>query len=301
MPLSLATIAGCGALALWAFLALLARLAAGLPPLQITALCFATGGLLGLLVVAARGRLGALRQGWLPWLHGVGGLFGYHALYFLALHLAPAVEANLLNYLWPLLIVLLSAPLRGLALGPRRLLGVALGFCGCALLVGSGASFPPGALPGFLAAAGCAVVWAVYSVTAGAPRLAAVPTEAVAGFCLATAALAGLAHLGLEDTVTPDARQWLAVLLLGLGPVGAAFYLWDLGMKRGDPRLLGTLAYATPVASTLLLVLAGEGAFTWRVAVATLLVAGGGMLAAMAGRPAQTAGRDVGVPLRPSS
>src|SRR3712207_4009170 len=168
-----ATLAGCGALVLWAFLAPLARLAGGLPPLQLTAMGFAAGGLLGLGVVAAHGRLGALQQPPLVWAHGVGGLFGYHALYFAALALAPPVEANLLNYLWPLLIVLLSAPLLGLPLGPRRLAGVGLGFAGCALLVGPGASFPPGAALGFLCAAGCAVVWAVYSVTA--KRLAAAP------------------------------------------------------------------------------------------------------------------------------
>ena len=189
---------------------------------------------------------------------------------------------NLINYLWPLLIVLLAAPIRGLRLGPMRLAGVALGFAGCALLVGPGASFPPEALPGFIAAAGCAVVWAVYSVTAGTARLARVPTEAVAGFCLATAALAAVLHLGLETTVAPDARQWLTVLLLGLGPVGAAFFLWDVGMKRGDPRLLGTLAYAVPVASTLLLIAAGEGELSWRAALATLMVAGGGFIAARA-------------------
>ncbi|MGG5888318.1 aromatic amino acid exporter YddG [Falsiroseomonas sp. HC035] len=277
--MSPATLAGCGALALWAFLGLLSRLAAGLPPLQLTAMGFALGGLVGLAVVALRGGLGALRQPPLAWLHGIGGLFGYHALYFTALALAPAVEANLINYLWPLLIVLLAAPLRGLRLGPARLAGVGLGFAGCALLVGTGASFPPEAAPGFLAALGCAVVWAVYSVTAGMPRLARVPTEAVAGFCLGTAALAALAHLGFETTVVPDFGQALAVLLLGLGPVGAAFFLWDVGMKRGDPRLLGTLAYAVPVASTLLLIVAGEGAFTWRVAAAVLLVAGGGWMA----------------------
>jgi drug/metabolite transporter (DMT)-like permease len=276
--MSPATLAGCGALALWAFLALLARLGAGIPPLQQTAMAFAIGGAAGLAVVAARGQLGLLRQPPLAWLHGVGGLFGYHALYFAALALAPAVEANLLNYLWPLLIVLLSAPILGLRLGPRRLAGVALGFAGCALLVGPGASFAPSALPGLLAALGCAVVWAVYSVTS--KRMAAVPTEAVAGFCLGSAALALLAHLAFEATVLPDGRQWLGTLLLGLGPVGAAFFLWDVGMKRGDPRLLGTLAYAVPVASTLLLILAGEGAFTWRVALAVALVAGGGWLAA---------------------
>ena len=129
-------------------------------------------------------------------------------------------------------------------------------------------------------AVGCAVVWAAYSVTSR--RMSAVPTEALAGFCLATALLAGLVHLAFETTVVPDARQWLAVLLLGAGPVGAAFFLWDAGMKRGDPRLLGTLAYAVPVASTLLLVAAGEGSLGWRTAVATVLVAGGGLLAATA-------------------
>ena len=280
--MSSATLAGCGALILWAFLALLSRMAAGIPPLQLTAMGFAIGGGVGLAVVLARGQAAALRQGPLAWAHGVGGLFGYHALYFLAFALAPALEVNLINYLWPLLIVLLAAPIRGLPLGPVRLGGVALGFAGCALLVGPGASFPPEALPGFIAAAGCAVVWAVYSVTAGTARLARVPTEAVVGFCLATAVLAAVLHLGLESSVAPDARQWLTVLLLGLGPVGAAFFLWDFGMKRGDPRLLGTLAYAVPVASTLLLIAAGEGELSWRAALATLMVAGGGFIAARA-------------------
>jgi drug/metabolite transporter (DMT)-like permease len=278
--MGLPSLAGCGALLLWAFLALLARMAAGIPPLELTALAFAAGGAMALGVVAARGRLGALRQGPLAWAHGVGGLFGYHALYFAALALAPAVEANLLNYLWPLLIVLLSGPILGLHLGPRRLAGVALGFLGCALLVGAGASFPAGAFWGFACAVGCAVVWAVYSVTS--KRMAAVPTEAVAGFCIATALLAGVTSVAFETLVMPDARQWIAVLLLGAGPLGAAFFLWDAGMKRGDPRLLGTLAYAVPVASTLLLVVAGEGALGWRVALAAMLVAGGGLLAATA-------------------
>ena len=112
--------------------------------------------------------------------------------------------------------------------------------------------------------------------------MASVPTEAVAGSCLGTAALAGLAHLLFETTVFPDARQAGAALLLGLGPVGGAFFLWDLGMKRGDPQLLGTLAYAVPVASTLLLLVAGMAEPSSRVAVAAMLVAGGGWVAARA-------------------
>jgi drug/metabolite transporter (DMT)-like permease len=272
--------AGIGALVLWAFLALLSTVAAGLPPLQLTAMSFAVGGAVGIAIVAARGRLSALRQPPLVWAHGVGGLFGYHALYFAALAWAPAIEANLLNYLWPLLIVLLAKPLLGLRLGPRRLLGVALGFAGTAVLLGGGARFPAQAWLGFLCAIGCAFTWAYYSVTA--KRLAAVPTEAVAGFCVASALLATLAHLVFEASIWPDARQALAALLLGLGPVGAAFFLWDAGMKRGDPRLLGTLAYAVPVTSTLLLAAAGTGALTPAAITALLLVSGGGWLAATA-------------------
>ncbi|WP_347265499.1 aromatic amino acid exporter YddG [Roseococcus pinisoli] len=275
-----ATLAGVGALVLWAFLALFSRLAAGIPPLQLTAMSFCVAGVLGLAMLAARGRLAALRQPGLVWGHGVGGLFGYHALYFAALAYAPAVEANLLNYLWPLLIVLLSAPILGLRLGPRRLAGAALGFLGCLALLGGGARFPAEAWFGLLCALGCALVWALYSVTA--KRLAAVPTEVVAGFCAASAVLAAVAHLAFEPTVVPDARQLLAAGALGLGPVGAAFFLWDIGMKRGDPRLLGTLAYAVPVASTLLLILSGQGALSLQVAAALALVTGGGWLAATA-------------------
>ncbi|MBC7433642.1 MAG: DMT family transporter [Rubritepida sp.] len=283
MRVSAGTLAGCGALVLWAFLAVLARGAAGLPPLQLTAMAFVVAGVGGLGVVAARGRLSALRQPPLVWAHGVGGLFGYHALYFAALAFAPAVEANLLNYLWPLLIVLFSAPLLGLRLGPSRLGGVGLGFAGCALLLGGGARFPVDAWFGLGCALAAAVVWALYSVLSR--RLAAVPTDAVAGFCLASAGLAAVAHLALETSVMPDGRQALAALLLGLGPVGAAFFLWDRGMKAGDPRLLGSLAYSVPVASTLLLVTAGEAAWEPRLLWAVALVAGGGWLAARAQPP----------------
>ncbi|RYJ02309.1 MAG: DMT family transporter, partial [Acetobacteraceae bacterium] len=236
------TLAGIAALALWAFLAPLARLAQPMPPLLLTGLGFAAGGVLGLAVVAARGRLAALRQPPLAWVHGAGGLAGYHVLYFAALALAPPVEANLLNYTWPLLIVLLAAPLRGLRLGPQRLLGVGLGAAGAVLLLSGGARFPAEAFAGFACALAAAVTWALYSVLSA--RFAAVPTEAVAGFCLVAAVLALAAHLLVEPRLLPTPGQWLAVLLLGLGPMGAAFFLWDIGMKRGDPRLLGTLGYA---------------------------------------------------------
>lgn len=275
-----ATWAGAAAIALWALLAILSRAAAALPPFQLAAMAFAVSGGLGLIWLAAIGELRALRVPPIAWAHGVGGLFGYHALFFAAMAYAPAAEANLLNYTWPLLIVLLSAPLAGLRLTARHLAGVAVGLTGCLLLLARGASFSADAIFGYLCALGAGFTWALYSVTSR--RLPAVPTRAVAGFCAATAVLAAGAHLLFEPTVIPSRAALLSALALGIGPVGAAFLLWDVGMKRGDPRLLGALAYATPVASTLILGLAGFAPLSATTLGAALLVVAGGLIVARA-------------------
>ncbi len=275
-----ATLAGGGAIVLWAFLGRLSRAAAAIPPLQLTAMSFCVAAVLGLGVLTARGRLGDLRQAPLAWVHGVGGLFGFHALYFTALALAPAAEANLINYSWPLLIVLLSAALLGLRLTAAHIVGTVLGAAGCALLLSGGARLTAGALPGYLAAVASAITWALYSVLSR--RFAGVPTGAGAGFCAASAILAAASHFAFEPTVIPPNQGWIAVLALGAGPVGGAFFLWDIGMKRGDPRLLGTLAYATPVASTLLLCAGGFAPFSLTLLASAALVAAGGLVAARA-------------------
>ena len=257
-------------------LALLTRVAA-LPPFELAAVGFGVSGCLGILWLAVRGRLAVLRQAPAAWAHGVGGLFGFHALYFASLGLAPAADANLINYTWPLLLILLSACLLGMPLRAKHVAGIVLAGVGCAILLGSQAAFPPGAWVGYELAASSAVVWALYSVLAR--RLATVPSEAVLGFCALTALLAAIAHALFERTVWPSAASVGAAVLMGLGPVGAAFVLWDIGMKHGDPRRLGTFAFATPVLSTSVLVLAGYAPFSAALLVAAALVAAGGLVA----------------------
>jgi len=279
---SAATLAGCGAIGLWAFLALLSRAASEVPPLQLTATSFAVSALLGVAWLAGRGRLIELRQPPLAWLHGVGGLFGFHALYFASLAHAPPATANLINYTWPLLLVLLSAAMLRMRLTWRHLLGTALAVSGCAALLSGGAAFPAGAMVGYGLAAASAVVWALYSVLAR--RFTQVPSGAVVGFCGVTAMLAAALH-GLTGTwVMPGLLAWVAMIAMGIGPVGVAFALWDIGMKRGDPRLLGTFAFATPVLSTLLLTAAGLAPFTAITVLASMLVAVGGYVAAQGTR-----------------
>lgn len=276
-----ATTIGSVAVILWSLLALITTGARGIPPFQLTALSFAIASAVGLLFLMARGRgaLAKLRQRPAAWLLGVGGLFGFHFFYFVALARAPAVDASLITYLWPLLIVLFSALLPGEKVRWFHLAGAALGLLGAALLVAKGGSlqFESQYAVGYLAALGAAVTWSAYSVLNR--RFGDVPTEAVAGFCAATGALAFLCHGLLETWVAPSGSQWLAIVLLGLGPVGAAFYVWDHGTKHGDIQILGTLAYSAPLLSTLFLVLAGEAEPGWTLAWACLLIAGGALLA----------------------
>jgi len=277
-----ATLIGLTAILMWSLLSVLTVATGRIPPFQLAAMTFAIGALAASASWIGRpSAVAALKQPVLVWLVGVGGLFGYHALYFVALRLAPPAEAGLLNYLWPLLIVLFSSLLPGERLKPHHMVGALLGLVGTVLLLWGGASaqLAPGHATGLIAAFLAAFVWAGYSVMSR--RLKAVPTDAVAGFCFATAVLAAVVHMAVETTVWPEgAGQWLAVIALGVGPVGAAFYAWDIGMKRGDIRVLGAASYATPLLSTSFLILAGDATASTNLALAAALIAGGGLIAA---------------------
>ncbi|HOZ33206.1 MAG TPA: EamA family transporter [Tabrizicola sp.] len=276
-----ATAIGFSAVLMWSLLALFTIGSAPVPPLLLNALCFGIGGAIGLVWTARQG-FGVLRGvSWKVYAFGTLALFGYHFLYFTAFRLSPTAETGLIAYLWPLFIVLLSGLLPGEHLRAPHVIGALVAFAGAALIVLGRADEGGGSALGLMLAFLCALTWAGYSVLSR--RLGAVPTESVTVFCLATAVLSGVAHLMLEPTVWPTgALGWAAVLALGIGPVGAAFFTWDVGMKKGDIQLLGVASYAAPLLSTLALVAAGIAKPTWTIALAAVLIAGGAALAARA-------------------
>lgn len=272
------------AILLWALLALFTAASGVVPPFQLTAMSFTLGGLIGVVSWIFRPQaIRALRQPVKVWLLGVSGLFGYHFAYFTVLKNAPPVEAGLIAYLWPLLIVLFSALLPGERLRWYHLAGAALGLSGAALIVtgGSAVEFRAEYSFGYAMALLCALIWSGYSVLSR--RFYGVATDVVTGFCLVTALLALLAHWLLEETVWPGGwREWLAVLCLGLGPVGLAFYVWDYGVRRGDIQVLGAASYLAPLLSTLALVMAGFAEFSATIGLACVLITAGAVLAAKA-------------------
>jgi len=277
-----ATLIGFSAVAMWALLALLTDASGKTPPFLLSAITFAIGTVVGL--VARPFMRTTERPAKIPiqvWVTGIAGLFGYHFFYFTALRNAPAVEASLIAYLWPLFIVLGSALMPGERLRGNHIGGALLGLAGTVLIVtkGGGVSFESQYAFGYAMAAVCAFVWAAYSLLSR--RFPSVPTSIVTWFCAATSALSLLCHFALEETVLPaTAGQWLAVIGLGLMPVGAAFYAWDVGVKRGNIQVLAAASYAAPLLSTLILIVAGFAEPTLRILAACLLITGGAVLAA---------------------
>lgn len=277
-----ATMVGASALAMWSALALFATGARGIPSFQLVTLCFSIAFLLALGRWLVRGEsvVSHLRLSRRAWLIGIGGLFGYHLLYFFALRMAPPVHVNLLNYLWPLFVVMLSALLPGERLRWWHVAGSLLGLAGATILVTGGGrvAIQPEQAWGYVMAFAGALTWGLYSL-ASRRYLTHVPTDAVGGFCLGTALLALVCHLVLETWVWPTPGEWIAILALGLGPAGGAFFAWDYGVKRGDIRSLGGLSYGVPLLSTVLLVVFGFAEPSVSIAVACVLIAGGAVLA----------------------
>lgn len=275
------TAIGFTAILMWATLALLTKLSGSIPPFQLTAMSFTLASVIGIALWYKQGGslLSHLKLPASVWALGLFGLFGYHFFYFIALQHAPAVEASLIAYLWPLLIVLFSALLPNESLRWFHLVGSLAGFLGAGLLVtkGQSLSFNPQYSLGYFAALVCALTWSSYSVLSR--RFGVVPTSAVGGFCIVTAILAWICHFAFEPTVLPQGSAWLAILGLGLGPVGLAFYTWDYGVKHGNIKILGALSYTAPLLSTVLLIACGLADASWQVAIACLLIVGGAVLA----------------------
>ncbi|QIG52426.1 DMT family transporter [Nordella sp. HKS 07] len=267
---------------MWAVLAFLTAASGQVPPFQLAAMTFLVGGLLGVATWPFRpGILATMPTDWRVWALGIAGLFGYHFVYFTAIRAAPPVEVSLLAYLWPLFLVAFSALLPGEKLKAHHIIGVVVGLLGAGLVItrGQGLGLAQGFGPGHALGFACALIWASYSVLSR--RFGRVSTDVVAGYCLITSALAFICHLLFETTLWPEtAGQWLAILGLGLFPVGAAFYSWDLGVKRGDIMALGASSYASPLLSTLVLIATGYAACHWSILIACLLITAGAVIAA---------------------
>ena len=264
-----------GAIALWASLAMLGVRLAHLPPFWLTGVALLMGSVIALPL--SRFDFSQWRVPARTLALGIYGLFGYHLLLFIALRHAPPVQANLINYLWPLgMVVLAPLFLPNLKLTLRQLLAALLGFAGAALAITGGQSVEGGLAWGYLPALAAAFVWASYSLLT--QRVAPFATSAIGLFALVSGGLSLVCHALLEPAAQVSAQDWPWLVLMGLGPLGAAFFLWDAALKQGDARQIGLLSFLTPLLSTLLLLWHRGEAISLSVAAAALLIMGAAWL-----------------------
>ncbi|QNK74957.1 DMT family transporter [Variovorax sp. PAMC28562] len=261
------------AIAIWATLASLGSALSHVPPFLLTGLALIIGSMPSWPLVLRDRAAWKVPKTTLAL--GIYGLFGFHFLLFIALRHAPTIEANLVNYLWPLFMVVLAPLLLpGVSLRPLHIVAALLGFVGAAVaILGARSGTAPSAVTeywGFVPALGSALIWASYSLWT--KRVAAFPTSAIGLFGLVSGALALVCHALLEPSATLVGKDWMLIVLCGLGPLGAAFFVWDMALKRGDARQIGILSYLTPLASTALLLLVTGRPLTWSIALAAALI-----------------------------
>jgi drug/metabolite transporter (DMT)-like permease len=279
-----ATAIGFVAILLWSTLALFTAMSGRVPAFQLVGMTFVIGGLMILCVAVARGQIRRALPTPASFALGLYGPFGDTALYYAAVKTAPPAEANLIHYLWPLLIVLFAALLPGGGLKLRHLVGALIGLAATMVLISGGLGSGGGLSLGHLLAVLGAFVWASYSVLSR--RFATVPSESLGVTMLGCAVAAFACHAAFETTLwSLSPVEWGGVLGLGIGSIGLAFLVWDIGMKKGDVALLGVASYAAPVLSTLVLVIAGYAEASWLLAASCLLIVVGALVASFGGFP----------------
>lgn len=254
---------------LWSSLATFGNLLLHLPPFYVLGLSFIIGSL------PAFFKYKEMFPSKEVLICGVIGYFGYHFFLFYSFRFAPAIEANLINYTWPVILVVLTP----VFFPDSRLkwfhyVGVVFSLMGTALLVaGKGGQFQVENFKGYLLAAGAAITWPLYSLIK--KRLGAAPIWSIGTSCFFAGVLCLITHLFIEPRVvlqTPDA---IKIFFMGIGPFGAAFYTWDLATRKGDMRIIGSLTYLTPVLSTLALVLVADQNLNSSTLLAMVLIVGG--------------------------
>ena len=261
-------LAALGAVILWGSLAALGASLSHIPPLLLTGIGLLIGGLVSLPL--AKFDLKRLRVSRSALLLGVYGLFGDHAALFAGLQNAPSVQANLVNYLWPLLIVVL-APIfiPGTTLTLRHVLAALVGFIGAGLSILSGAELVSGFAIGYVFAFFAAIFWSTYSLLSNRVDF---KTTAVGTFGFVSGALAIAAHLIFEPATTIQLADWPLLIALGLGPLGGSFYLWAYALKNGSPQRVGLIAFLTPLISTTLLLVVTDTPLSPLLAVSAGLI-----------------------------
>jgi drug/metabolite transporter (DMT)-like permease len=247
-------------LLLWSFSAVCAAVLKTLPSFQVLTITFFCGFLYCAIRIMLTKKWRELKQPWYVWAIGILGIGGQQILYIFSFKYAPPIQADLIIYTWPIMVVLLLQFIKKLKNFRRALLSTFLGFCGVVLLFLSDPSdigeINSGVLLGYGMAFMCAVFWSLYTVLSKNFKC---PSEIVGFYGLYSAVICGILHFSLEETVMPSFVEWIVLAVMGVCITGLSYYLWDKGIKKGNFQLLSILSYTNPILSITWLAVFGLG------------------------------------------
>jgi drug/metabolite transporter (DMT)-like permease len=266
------------AIPLWATWPSLAVRTFDIPPLESLAIMFLFGWLV--LTRLHRPESGSVAQGssakqsWLPALVFAIGLSGGDVAFILATHRIPAAQANLISYLWPVMIVVFGAAIGLFRLRLRQVIGLALGFAGAAILIWDGrVSMSIGGIGLALLSGACWAAYCLFRLTWKQPA-----GNVLARGCAMSTVLCASLHFFVEPTIVPNLRSFAATAVAGIIPLALGNFAWDEGFRRGDGQLLAVMAYATPLCSALLLAALGAALLTWNLLAGAVVIVLAGLL-----------------------
>ena len=271
-----ATLIGSGALILWAIEPLVVSELEGFPLFEALTLVFTSCFVFtAIRVTLARKWAIILKQPLFVWLFGLATICGSDFCYMLGAFSAPIAHVDLIDYLWPCMIVLFIGFLPNEKFSFRHLIGALLGFIGIGQLVCGGEmnGFNMNYLNGYLLAIYGVMIWGAYSVFSR--HRTEVPSDMVGIYCGVGAVLTFIGHCQFETTVIPDFHQGTMAVLLGLAGPGLAYQLWEYGIKFGDAKWLSVACYFARVTAMALLVYFGKEPYSTELVIAcTLAIVG---------------------------
>lgn len=266
---------------MWAMSACYVMTVNAIPTFEIITIAYSITFIFTAIKLSVKHQWSTIRQPWFLWVIGLLGVFGNDIFFVAAFKYGPPAQIDLINYLWPVFVVMFAGFLPRERFLWRHLFAALIGLMGIALLISNGqglSGFNPKYITGYWLAFLDAIVWAIYTLAARHYNKA--PIEMIGLYCGLGALLAAGLHLVFEPTVMPTHNQWAVLFIMGLTSQGFAYFLWDYGVKHGNFRLLSVLSYGNPIISIALLVFFKQSNLSVNLVLATLLVSLAGLVAA---------------------
>lgn len=274
-----ATVLGYLALLFWAGSGVYASVVVNIPTFEVLSIAFLVSFSVTAILLTYRKQWHKVKQPLLLWVIGMLGVFGNDALFIAAFKHAPAAQADLINYLWPIFIILFAGFLPSEKFSAKYIIAAIFGFMGIFVVITNGGhlnNFESKYWLGYLFAFLEAVIWSIYTIVAR--HYKNTPSAMVGMYCGCSLILALVAHFGFESTVIPSTLELLVMVVIGLTAQGSAYFLWDYGIKKGNFKLLSVLSYANPIIGISLLIITGRSHYTSYLLIATLLITFGGII-----------------------